>query len=79
MYTREISNSIYTKKDLAEARQAFVKYLSVQVLPVSKGRVLLTIKVKSEYLSQEREVILEFFNYLMDTSIQRDWGETVNG
>ena len=79
MYVREISNLIYSKSDLAEARQAFAKFLDVKVVPVSYGRVSLSVGVLSAFQNQEREIVLEFFNYLLDAAIQRRMSEMANG
>lgn len=79
MYVREISNLIYSKRDLAEARQAFAKFLDVKVVPVSYGRVSLSVGVLSAFQNQEREIVLEFFNYLLDAAIQRRMSEMANG
>ena len=79
MYVREISNLIYSKRDLAEARQAFAKFLDVKVVPVSYGRVSLSVGVLAAFQNQEREIVLEFFNYLLDAAIQRRMSEMANG
>ncbi len=71
MYTKKISNFVFDKSDVRDARHAFLQYLDVQIKPCELNCVELSFRVHSEYESQSREVILEFFNYLIDTSAQR--------
>ena len=68
MYQFSFSNTIYSKKDVSEARQAFQNYLSVRTTPLDRNRVSIEIRVKPEYKGHEREVILEFKKFLLDTT-----------
>jgi hypothetical protein len=67
-FTRHIDNGIYSRKALAEAREAYGKYCSVRANPASSGDVAVTVLLKQEYKGEARQVILEFWNFFLDSS-----------
>ncbi len=69
--TRQIDNSIYSRKALAATREAYRSYCNVQVRPSNDGKVGVTVEVMDEYKEQQRQVILEFWNYFLDTSCKQ--------
>lgn len=71
MYSKVVSNLIFSKDDVAASRQAFLNYLNVQIKPLGFGRIQLFLDVKQEFISNKREICLEFFNFMLDTSTQR--------
>ena len=69
-YIKIIDNSLYPKRAVAEARQAYREYCDVEVAPAVDGGVELAFSVKPPYANKEREVILNFLNYALDLSMQ---------
>jgi hypothetical protein len=70
-FTRQIDNSIYSRKALAAARDAYRPYCEVVVKPGIDGKVGITVAIKDEHREQDREVVLEFWNFFLDTSCQQ--------
>lgn len=70
-FTRCIDNAFYSRKALAEARDAYGKYCTVRATVRSDGLVGITVSVKGEYEKEARQVILEFWNYFLDTACQQ--------
>lgn len=70
-FTRRIDNSLYSRKALADVRNAYRKYCTARAAPASDGLVDITISVKSDYSQEARRVILEFWNYFLDTACQQ--------
>jgi hypothetical protein len=68
--TRTIDHTLYPRKALADARQAYREYCSLTVAPVDGEKVRVTIRVKDDYQDNARHVILEFLNYALDRSVQ---------
>ncbi len=69
--TRHIENSIYSRKALAAAREAFSAYCTVWAVPGEGGSVAITVSVRPEFSSDARQVVLEFWNYFLDAACQR--------
>lgn len=69
-YLYAIDNDIYPKVAVIAAKEAFKDYLQVKVIPSDRGSVKVEVEVLPQYLSEEREIQLEFFNYLLDYTIQ---------
>ena len=67
-FTRHIDNGIYSRKALAEAREAYGKYCAIRATPSSSGDVAVTVLLKQEYKGEARQVILEFWNFFLDSS-----------
>ena len=70
-FTRRIDNSIYSRKALAGVRDAYEIYCTVRATPVSDGFADITVSVKLDYEQESRRVILEFWNYFLDTACQQ--------
>lgn len=70
-FSRLIDNSVYSRKALAQAREAFQEYCAIQALPRTDGLVSVTVSVKDKYESEARQVILEFWNYFLDAACQQ--------
>jgi hypothetical protein len=66
-FTRTIDNALYTRKALADARDAYRDYCVVKTVPRSDGLADITVTVKDEYCADARQVTLEFWNYFLDT------------
>ena len=71
MYSKIVSNLVYSKDDVAESRQAFLTYLKVQVRPLGFNRIQLQLEAKQEFWENRREIYLEFLNFMLDTATQR--------
>ncbi len=67
-FVREIDNGIYSRKALADTRNAYRSYCNVQALPLPNNRVKIALTVKNEYLADSKQIILEFWNYFLDSS-----------
>jgi hypothetical protein len=69
--TRTVDNTLYTRRALNEAREAFTKYCIVRATPGSNGMVGVTVTVNQEFQQDARQVILEFWNFFLDTACQQ--------
>lgn len=67
-FTRYIDNGIYSRKALAEARDAYGKYCTIRSTPGPRGDLAVTMLLKHEYKGEARQVILEFWNFFLDSS-----------
>lgn len=70
-FTRRVNNAIYSRRALADAREAYGKYCTVRAVPGNDGLVGITVSVKGEFEPEGRRVILEFWNYFLDTACQQ--------
>ena len=70
-HTRTIDNALYTRKALAAAREAYAAYCSVRAAPRADGRVDIAVSVKADYAAEARQVVLEFWNFFLDTACQQ--------
>ena len=70
-FTRRIDNSIYSRKALAGTREAYSEYCIAHAIPISGGFVDITVSVKDGFEQESRKVILEFWNYFLDTACQQ--------
>lgn len=68
--TLPISNDLYAKAAVLEAKSKFSQYLRLELKPNSNGLVSAVFNVSEEYVSDGREIILECLNYMLDRSIQ---------
>ena len=68
---REVINDFYSRKALAASREAYYRYCEVGVRPQSNGILNITVKVNNEYKKQARQILLEFWNYFLDTSCKQ--------
>ena len=69
-FSKILDNTIYPRKAVAEARQAYGEYCDVKAVPVAGGGVELLFSIKEPYLGEARDVILGFLNYALDRSVQ---------
>jgi len=65
-----IDHALYPRKALADARQAYRDYCSLKIVPLGSSKARIVITVNDAYENESRQVILDFLNYLLDTSIQ---------
>lgn len=70
IFSRNIDNSIYPKKAVADARMAYRNYCVFSIDICNNNLPKLTVKVKPKYQKNSRQIILEFWNYLLDLSCQ---------
>lgn len=68
MFVREVDNSIYSRKALADSRDAYRAYCDIQVAPLPNNRAKVSLLVKGEYQADARQITLEFWNYFLDSS-----------
>lgn len=69
-FTRQVNNAVYSRKALAAARDAYANYCTIRATP-GAGLVSITVSVKDDYAQDSRRVILEFWNYFLDTACQQ--------
>ncbi len=65
-FTVEVSNDIYPKQVILEAKSAFSEYADFQVTPKKVGVVSLCVKPYKKYEENSREIALSFLNYALD-------------
>jgi len=65
---REIDNGIYTRKALAETRGAYGMYCDISGQPMGDRGAKITINVKPAHQSDAKQIILELWNYFLDSS-----------
>ncbi len=70
-FTRTIDNTLYTRRALNEARDAYTKYCLVRATPEANGLVGINVTVNQEFHQDARQVILEFWNFFLDTACQQ--------
>lgn len=68
--TRVIDSTLYPRKAIADARQAFREYCSVQQKPLDGNAVEVSVTVDARHAADWQRVVLEFFNYALDRSAQ---------
>lgn len=68
-HCRILDNNLYPKRAVADARTAYRDYCDVRVTQ-DNAFLTLTIQVKSKYQKDGHQIILEFWNYLLDISCQ---------
>ena len=69
--TLTVDNALYTRRALNEARNAFTKYCVVRATPEPNGLVGIAVTVNPEFQQDARQVILEFWNFFLDTACQQ--------
>jgi hypothetical protein len=69
-FTRVIDNAIYSRKAFASARQAYSDYCTMWAVPKSDGSVAITVSVRPQYEQEEQRIVLEFWNYFLDSACQ---------
>lgn len=72
---RVIDTSIYTRKSLADTQAAFREHCTVSLSPtIEPNQVTVTIKAHTNDPTAIREIVLSFWNYLLDCSCQQRFG-----
>jgi hypothetical protein len=69
-FTRCIDSAVYPRKAFVKARETYAAYCVVTAVPIESGRAEVTIEVKPEYAGDARQVMLEFWNFLLDTTCE---------
>jgi len=69
-FTKTIDHSLYPRKALAEARQVYRDYCTLNIVPLTNDRAQVTIVVNDKYEDDCRQVVLDFLNYMLDRSAQ---------
>jgi hypothetical protein len=69
-FTKTIDHTLYPRKALAEARQAYRDYCTLTISPLTNDRAQVSIFVKDAYENDCRQVVLDFLNYMLDRSAQ---------
>jgi hypothetical protein len=72
-FTRHIDNAIYTRKALAETREAYARYCIVRVAQAPSGLVEIAVTVKPEFQQDARQVVLDFWNFFLDKACQHQF------
>lgn len=67
-FSVEISNDIYPKRIVSEAKMAFKDYALFEVSLKDSGTICLKIVPLEKYAGDEREIVLSFLNYMLDLS-----------
>ena len=67
---REVSTSIYSRKAISEAQQAFAQHCRVASVPRPGGRLEVTVTPVSADADEARATVLEFWNYCLARSCE---------
>lgn len=67
---RIIDHTLYPRRALAEARQAYQDYCTLEIVPEGNTKAKVTIAVKEAYEKESKQVVLDFLNYTLDRSVQ---------
>lgn len=67
---RVVDHSIYPRKAISEAREAYRDYCKIQVMPLPANCAKLVITVVSEHENEAREIVLSFLNYALDKAAE---------
>lgn len=70
IYSRSISTSIYTRKALIAAQEAFRPYCKVTTERQDGDRLQISVRPVDVPAEQIAEMILSFWNYYLDKSLQ---------
>lgn len=65
-FTVELSNKIYPKTIILEAKAAFSEYADFRIVPIRPETISLTIKPYIKYEQNSRDIVLSFINYVLD-------------
>jgi len=71
IYTRVVSNLMYSRQSIAAAQSAFRAHCSVTVRPQGQGNVAVHVKPLGESAREPTQAVLEFWNFVLDTEAQR--------
>lgn len=65
-----VTDDIYSKQSIEDAKRAFSSYLKVKVNRLSKSKTELELTATNCAEGERRELFLEFLNYVLDRSTQ---------
>jgi hypothetical protein len=74
--TRVIDHRWFPRRVLAEARQAFQDYCTLNVTPLGNDQVRVVITVKPKHAAHWKNIVLGFFNYALDKAAEAHFEET---
>ncbi len=70
-FTRVANNTIYSRRALADTRQAFREFCQISASPGTiPDTAEITVEVKEQYVADGRKIILEAWNYMLDRACQ---------
>jgi hypothetical protein len=69
-FIKTVDHSLYPRKALADARQAYRDYCTLKIVPLNNDCASVLITVNDSYEHEHRQVVLDFLNYLLDKSAQ---------
>jgi len=69
-HARFLDNTLYPKKAVVDARMAYRSYCDFSIDATSSHLPKLTVTVKTKYQDNSHQIILEFWNYLLDLACQ---------
>lgn len=69
--TRRIDNALYSRKALAEVREAYREYCTVRAAAMPDGLIEITVQPHRQFESEGRQIILEFWNFFLDTACEQ--------
>ena len=69
--TRRIDNTLYSRKALADAREAYREYCTVRAAAMPDVLVEIAVQPHGQYESNARQIILEFWNFFLDTACEQ--------
>lgn len=68
--TIKISNKIYDKNAIIQAKNQFGSFAKVSITPLNRSEIEVNFQIKKSFSGQCREIINEFLNYSLDLSIK---------
>jgi len=69
-FVRVIDHRLYPRKAISEARSAYKDYCAVCVEPLPSDCARLTVTVLPKHAANGREVVLSFFNFVLDKAAE---------
>ncbi len=70
LITRNIYHDLYPRQAIAEAREAFRDYCTLEIRPLPGNAACIGIRILSDHESDGRQIVLEFLNYALDRSME---------
>lgn len=69
-HERVIHHDLYPREALAQARSAFRDYCTIRITPLPGNAAQIAIQVDERCGQNERDVVLEFLNYILDCAAE---------
>ena len=66
----EISNKIYDKSAVIDGKNQFSQFAKISITPLGRTTARITFQVKPKYIQQQKEIINEFLNYILDLTVK---------